>query len=175
MAISPVGFNGAHFAHAPVGEKAPDASRNVLEFPFVGSGVHDGGTSDGAGDAAGEFVAGETCFEGGVRHGLVGGSRLGRQEIAVEGDLGHVLADLDDEAAKPCVGDEQIAPAADDAPGYVMFVRRRYGQRDVLGAFGPQIQIGWSSDAEGGVLAHGLIAQKVARGEGLGKRGFERR
>ncbi len=142
------------------GRQAAHFYGHVRELAVVGAGVHDGRAPHGAGDAAGELVAGKPGRQRRLGHRLVRGPGLGAHEASgqhVHG--GEVLGQLHRDAGKTPVGGEHVGAEPQHAPWNAGPLAGVHDRRHFVFGTGKHEPLGRPSNVEGGVGRQRLVSQ----------------
>ena len=141
---------------------------DVLHLAVVGAGVHEDGAADAAGDAAGEFEAGQAALRGGFGDVFEEGAGAGDDARALMADLGHRAREFHDDAADALVLHEDVGAVAEDGQRQLVLVDEGEDLLGLLHGGGEDQAVGGSADLEGRVEFHRLIeAEAVRLDEGL--------
>ena len=128
----------------------------------VGARVHRRRASGRAGDAAGEFQAGEARRQRLRRHLREQRTRLRGQYAAFYGDPRHLLHG-DDEAPDAAVPDDHVGTVAQHHAGNIQRLRGFKGENGFLGGGGQREDVRRTAQAEGGMAGHRLVYQHALR------------
>ena len=150
-----------------------DVGDGLGDLLTVGADVLDGRAADEAGDAGEALDAGEVCLADGEGEGVpvgAGGDGVGDGLRGAVEERRSGEGDVEDEAGKAGVGDEEVRAAAEEEEGEVVLSGVLDGGEQ-LGLGGDfEIEAGGAADAEGGERGEGDIVLDV---EERGWHGFE--
>ena len=144
-----------------VGPEHAHALEDVSHAAVIGAGVHVAGATDGPRDAAGELETREPELAGHLGGLLEADARLAGHLVVLHRDAHEVVAEGDDDAAIPLVGDEQVGTIAEHEVRNARLLALAQDVPNLLGIVRNGVQVGGTSDLEGGVLAHGFVDEDV--------------
>ena len=150
------GRNGAVFALLI---KEGHFSKDVPQLAAVGAGIHVNAAAEGTGNPVSPFNAGKRLLCGGTADADKRSPCPAAEEIALTGDGGKALAQLNDRTGNARIADQQIAAPSKDKRRLSRRTAERNGGLQLLPCVRAQQQC-LSADAEGGAAAHELMLGK---------------
>ncbi len=163
LTIAEIERSGLTLLAAPLPGNGAHGRDDIFHLPAVGPSVHEDGTADAAGDAAGELEPREP----GVRRGCrdVFEQRPGADDdtFPLHADGGHRVIELHDRPADASIEHEDVRAVAEDRQRDLVARDESQDVRRLLHVSGEYQVVGIAADLERRMLLHGLVQQHLLR------------
>ena len=138
------------------------AHQHILHLAAVGTGVHKGRASAGAGNAVGKFQPRQAVLQRCATHLHQRRTGLGKNGIALYRYGREVLIHHQHRRINALVCHQQIRAVADGQKSHAVCPGTLHQRRDLLFRLREQQHPRRAADLKGGVQAHGLVFQIIA-------------